>query len=259
MSRRGHQALLLREGSTKGSAFESQELAFACHMGWAKTEQFCFVEDKTACRKGWVEVVSVPIVALSLQYTYHPIPPLDFAHPLDFDVTTPEKEELLLSPIRPPKKHATLVAPNDFDPGLMAADVLSLELEIGPSVSGAFYQPRKPRMVESFARRSIASHQSAPKVLSLEGGLLHLLMQLKENYFGAYQDYVDMESDAPTPTGLPEEDFDPRCFRPLDVRATLIMHDMHGHLMKNLELSSNLDLRATAEHLLNDGSFPCHG
>nr|XP_037285868.1 transmembrane protein KIAA1109 homolog [Rhipicephalus microplus] len=152
--------------------------------------------------KGWVEVVSVPIVALSLQYTYHPIPPLDFAHPLDFDVTTPEKEELLLSPIRPPKKHATLVAPNDFDPGLMAADVLSLELEIGPSV------------------------------LSLEGGLLHLLMQLKENYFGAYQDYVDMESDAPTPTGLPEEDFDPRCFRPLDVRATLIMHDMHGHLMK---------------------------
>ncbi|XP_049268138.1 transmembrane protein KIAA1109 homolog isoform X2 [Rhipicephalus sanguineus] len=152
--------------------------------------------------KGWVEVVSVPIVALSLQYTYHPVPPLDFAHPLDFDVTTPEKEELLLSPIRPPKKHVALVAPDDFDPGSMAADVLSLELEIGPSV------------------------------LSLEGVVLHLLMQLKENYFGACQDYVDMESDAPTPTRLPEGDFDPRCFRPLDVRATLIMHDMHGHLMK---------------------------
>uniref|UniRef100_A0A131YCK3 Diaphanous n=1 Tax=Rhipicephalus appendiculatus TaxID=34631 RepID=A0A131YCK3_RHIAP len=152
--------------------------------------------------KGWVEVVSVPIVALSLQYIYHPVPPLDFAHPLDFDVTTPEKEELLLSPIRPPKKHAVLVAPDDFDPGSMAADVLSLELEIGPSV------------------------------LSLEGVVLHLLMQLKENYFGASQDYVDMESDAPTPTRLPEGDFDPRCFRPLDVRATLIMHDMHGHLMK---------------------------
>lgn len=77
----------------------------------------------------------MPIVALSLQYTYHPIPPLDFAHPLDFDVTTPEKEELLLSPIRPPKKRAVLVAPDDFDPGSMVPDVLSLELEIGPSVS----------------------------------------------------------------------------------------------------------------------------
>lgn len=152
--------------------------------------------------KGWVEVVSVPIVALSLQYTYHPIPPLDFAHPLDFDVTTPEKEELLLSPIRPPKKRAVLVAPDDFDPGSMAADVLSLELEIGPSV------------------------------LSLEGAVLHLLMQLKENYFGACQDYVDMESDARAPIRLPEGDFDPRCFRPLDVRATLIMHDMQGHLVK---------------------------
>ncbi|XP_070391011.1 bridge-like lipid transfer protein family member 1 isoform X1 [Dermacentor albipictus] len=153
--------------------------------------------------KGWVEVVSVPIVALSLQYTYHPIPPLDFAHPLDFDVTTPEKEELLLSPIRPPKKRAVLVAPDDFDPGSMVPDVLSLELEIGPSV------------------------------LSLEGAVLHLLMQLKENYFGACQDYVDMEADAPTTAvRLPEGDFDPRCFRPLDVRATLIMHDMQGHLMK---------------------------
>ncbi|XP_049522689.1 transmembrane protein KIAA1109 homolog isoform X1 [Dermacentor silvarum] len=153
--------------------------------------------------KGWVEVVSVPIVALSLQYTYHPIPPLDFAHPLDFDVTTPEKEELLLSPIRPPKKRAVLVAPDDFDPGSMTPDVLSLELEIGPSV------------------------------LSLEGVVLHLLMQLKENYFGACQDYVDMEADAPTTAvRLPEGDFDPRCFRPLDVRATLIMHDMQGHLMK---------------------------
>ncbi|XP_077518913.1 transmembrane protein KIAA1109 homolog tweek [Amblyomma americanum] len=152
--------------------------------------------------KGWVEVVSVPIVALSLQYTYHPVPPLDFAHPLDFDVTTPEKEELLLSPIRPPKKRAVLVAPDDFDPGSMTPDVLSLELEIGPSV------------------------------LSLDGVVLHLLMQLKENYLGAWQDYVDMEADAPPPEKAPEGDFDPRCFRPLDVRATLIMHDMQGHLMK---------------------------
>lgn len=71
------------------------------------------------------------------------------------------------------------------------------------------------------------------QVLSLEGVVLHLLMQLKENYFGACQDYVDMEADAPTTAvRLPEGDFDPRCFRPLDVRATLIMHDMQGHLMK---------------------------
>lgn len=86
------------------------------------------------CSDGWVEVCSVPIVALSLQYTYHPVPPLDFAYPLDFDVTTPEKEEMLLSPMRPPKGRAALVPPDDFDPGSMVPDVLSLELEIGPSV-----------------------------------------------------------------------------------------------------------------------------
>ncbi|CAN8032239.1 unnamed protein product, partial [Ixodes persulcatus] len=152
--------------------------------------------------RGWVEVCSVPIVALSLGYTYHPVPPLDFAHPLDFDVTTPEKEELLLSPMRPPKGRAALLPPEDFDPGNMAPDVLSLELEIGPSV------------------------------LTLDGSVLHLLMQLKENYFGAWQEYVDMEAQAPPPERPAEGAFDPRCFRPLDVRATVILHDMHGHLMK---------------------------
>lgn len=68
--------------------------------------------------------------------------------------------------------------------------------------------------------------------LSLDGSVLHLLMQLKENYFGAWQEYADMEVDAPPAERPAEGAFDPRLFRPLDVRATVIMHDMHGHLMK---------------------------
>lgn len=151
---------------------------------------------------GWVNACSVPIVALSLEYVYHPVPLLD-SHLVDFDVTTPEKEELLLSPMRPPKGRLPL-PPKDFDPGTLAPDVLTLELEIGPSV------------------------------ISLHGTLLHLLMQLKENYFGASQEYVDLDKGAATltPPALHAEAFDPRCYRPLDVRVTLIMHDMHGHLMK---------------------------
>ncbi|XP_064482137.1 bridge-like lipid transfer protein family member 1 [Ornithodoros turicata] len=152
--------------------------------------------------EGWVNVCSVPIVALSMEYFYHPVPQLDF-HLVDFDVTTPEKEELLLSPMRPPKGRMPL-PPKDFDPGSLTPDVLSLELEIGPSV------------------------------MALHGTLLHLLIQLKENYFGASQEYVDLDKGAsvPTPPTPHAEAFDPRVYRPLDVKVTLIMHDIHGHLMK---------------------------
>lgn len=50
---------------------------------------------------GWVDCWSVPIVALSIQYIYHPMPPL--GPDPQADITTPEKEEILLSPMRIPK------------------------------------------------------------------------------------------------------------------------------------------------------------
>lgn len=57
----------------------------------------------------WIECWSVPICAISISFTYHPMPPLGPTP--QADVTTPEKEESLLSPIRIPgdrehsKKH----------------------------------------------------------------------------------------------------------------------------------------------------------
>lgn len=50
---------------------------------------------------GWLDCWSVPIVALSIQYIYHPMPPL--GPDPQADITTPEKEEILLSPMRIPK------------------------------------------------------------------------------------------------------------------------------------------------------------
>lgn len=50
--------------------------------------------------QGWIDCWSVPIVALSIQYTYHPMPPL--GPDPQADITTPEKEEILLSPMRIP-------------------------------------------------------------------------------------------------------------------------------------------------------------
>ncbi|XP_062710665.1 bridge-like lipid transfer protein family member 1 [Aedes albopictus] len=50
---------------------------------------------------GWIDCWSVPIVALSIKYLYHPMPPL--GPDPQADITTPEKEEILLSPMRIPK------------------------------------------------------------------------------------------------------------------------------------------------------------
>lgn len=49
---------------------------------------------------GWVDCWSVPIVAISIVYIYHPMPPM--GPPPQANITTPEKEEILLSPIRIP-------------------------------------------------------------------------------------------------------------------------------------------------------------
>jgi len=90
------------------------------------------------CRSGWVDCWSVPIVALSINYTYHPLPPL--GPPPQANITTPEKEEILLSPMRIPRcrKSSGLQWTQDssqkFDPTTLPADLVNVELEIGPSV-----------------------------------------------------------------------------------------------------------------------------
>ncbi|KAK4323290.1 hypothetical protein Pmani_005990 [Petrolisthes manimaculis] len=51
---------------------------------------------------GWVDCWHVPELQLSISYTYHPVPPVGPSP--QANVSTPEKEELLLSPIRAPHR-----------------------------------------------------------------------------------------------------------------------------------------------------------
>lgn len=81
-------------------------------------------------------------MALSIQYIYHPMPPL--GPDPQADITTPEKEEILLSPMRIPKlKSPALkwVQQTDaqlFDPTTLPPDKVSVDIEIGSSILLAY-------------------------------------------------------------------------------------------------------------------------
>ncbi|KAG7214078.1 hypothetical protein KM043_001440 [Ampulex compressa] len=188
---------------------------------------------RNVCQKGsgWVDCWSVPIVALSINYTYHPCPPLGPTP--QANITTPEKEEILLSPMRIPRCRKspglqwTRNGTQKFDPQSIAPDKVNLELEIGPSI------------------------------LILYGSLLKNFMHLKENLFGDYQSFTDMQQSRSSPATIGTErnkdrdvqnssveasvedeeaklkPFDPRDYRPLEVTVGITMHDIQAHLIKN--------------------------
>ncbi|XP_076753670.1 transmembrane protein KIAA1109 homolog tweek isoform X3 [Xylocopa sonorina] len=187
---------------------------------------------RNICQKGagWVDCWSVPIVALSINYTYHPCPPLGPTP--QANITTPEKEEILLSPMRIPRCRKspglqwTRNGSQKFDPQSIAPDKVSLDLEIGPSI------------------------------LILYGSLLKNFIHLKENLFGDYQTFTDMQQSRANPTSISTErskdrdvqnssiesvededtkskSFDPRDYRPLEVTVGITMHDIQAHLVKN--------------------------
>ncbi|XP_020299521.1 uncharacterized protein KIAA1109 isoform X8 [Pseudomyrmex gracilis] len=183
------------------------------------------------CQKesGWIDCWFVPIVALSINYIYHLCPPLGPTP--QANITTPEKEEILLSPMRIPKCRKspglqwTRSGAQKFDPQSITPDKVSVELEIGPSI------------------------------LILYGSLLKNFMHLKENLFGDYQTFTDMQQSrgGSTPvsaernkdaqnssieTSVEDEDvkskpFDPRDYRSLEVTVGVTMHDIQAHLIKN--------------------------
>ncbi|XP_011301889.1 uncharacterized protein KIAA1109 isoform X7 [Fopius arisanus] len=186
---------------------------------------------RNVCQKslGWIDCWSVPIVAISIHYTYHPCPPLGPTP--QANITTPEKEEILLSPMRIPRcrKSPGLQWTQDgsqkFDPQSIAPDKVSLELEIGPST------------------------------LIIYGSLIKNFLHLKENIFGDYQAFTDMQQSRPTVQSTERKDrdnqnssveasvededaksskpFDPRHYRPIEVTVGITMHDIQGHLVKN--------------------------
>lgn len=187
---------------------------------------------RNVCQRGlgWVDCWSVPIVALSINYTYHPCPPLGPTP--QANITTPEKEEILLSPMRIPRcrkspgLHWTQDGTQKFDPQSIAPDKVSLELEIGPST------------------------------LILYGSLIKNFINLKENIFGDYQSFTDMQQSRPPQAASTErskdrdlqnssveasveddetksKSFDPRYYRPIEVKVGITMHDIQAHLIKN--------------------------
>ncbi|KAK4878280.1 hypothetical protein RN001_010786 [Aquatica leii] len=167
---------------------------------------------------GWVDLWWVPIGAINVGYVYHPSPPLGPTP--QADISTPVKEELLLSPIRFPRNRKVQRPSHDgnqkFDPTMLKSDKVTVELEIGPSV------------------------------LLLYGTALRSFLNFKENIFGDDQVFIDMQSSNPSnesqgdnkndeTSKLPlelREDFDERYYRPLEVDVSIIMHDVQAHLLK---------------------------
>ncbi|EAT39350.1 AAEL008845-PA, partial [Aedes aegypti] len=186
---------------------------------------------------GWIDCWSVPIVALSIKYIYHPMPPL--GPDPQADITTPEKEEILLSPMRIPKmRKSPAITWNDagqprFDPTSLPPDQVSVDVEIGSSVMLAY------------------------------GAILRNFIHLKENIFGEDQSFTDMEnsnskssatgrSGGTTTKSTSSKDdpnksvsetscnadekpkrFDPRLYRPLEVIVNVTIHDLQAHVIKN--------------------------
>uniref|UniRef100_A0A6P7G1L5 Transmembrane protein KIAA1109 homolog isoform X3 n=1 Tax=Diabrotica virgifera virgifera TaxID=50390 RepID=A0A6P7G1L5_DIAVI len=176
---------------------------------------------RNICQKssGWVDFWWVPIGAINIVYTYHPSPPLG-PQP-QANISTPVKEEILLSPIRFPHQRKNRKRSPDgtkrFDPTTLEADTVSVELEIGPSV------------------------------LLVYGTALKNFMNFKENIFGEFQSFTDMQkvvnidsgseiksedSNSNIPLEL-RDDFDHRYYRPLSVDVSIIMHDIQAHLLKS--------------------------
>ncbi|XP_062545321.1 bridge-like lipid transfer protein family member 1 isoform X7 [Armigeres subalbatus] len=184
---------------------------------------------------GWIDCWSVPIVALSIKYMYHPMPPL--GPDPQADITTPEKEEILLSPMRIPKmRKSPAITWNDagqprFDPTSLPPDQVTVDVEIGSSVMLAY------------------------------GAILRNFIHLKENIFGEDQSFTDMEnsnsksstagrsrvakstsskddpnksvSEASCNAEEKPKRFDPRLYRPLEVTVNVTIHDLQAHVIKN--------------------------
>lgn len=195
------------------TAIKTSDL-FSCDKKWSRS---------VSRANGWIDCWSVRIVALSITYTYHPVPP-KIPTPKPSEITTPEREELLLEPIRPESNFSstkfTKTIPPDFNPGSMDPDLVELELEVGPSK------------------------------ICLYGTLFRMLWNIKENYIGEYQTFTDFNSNPSvtepyelnkTPCkpssiyGETNKPFDARLYRPLAVNVSVTLHNIQGHIMKSCD------------------------
>ena len=97
--------------------------------------------------KGWVDCMEAPSFAVRIDYKYHPMPLLESCESkLSIPTSTHGMEEKILNaphliplrPLRPRKKHTSGMSLDEFDASLMEADVISIAVEIAPSVLCAY-------------------------------------------------------------------------------------------------------------------------
>ncbi|ESO10151.1 hypothetical protein HELRODRAFT_72794, partial [Helobdella robusta] len=232
-----HLKLLSREGLVKNEAASEEPKDKKWH-------RLCLKEN------GWVDVVTSPIVAFSMVYTYHPMPLLYTGKELgSFNTEEIDAEESILIPFRliplrplrpqnPSKKKSkhhsqnkTSGGDDEFDASELEPDNISIELEIGPSVLKAY------------------------------GSLVACALEFKENYLGSYQNFTDLSknvdfSNINVPYNLGTDDdgvkyssktnedtfrststsvdnFDARMYRSFNLMFHLTLHDVQGHLVKH--------------------------
>ncbi|XP_053399583.1 bridge-like lipid transfer protein family member 1 isoform X2 [Mercenaria mercenaria] len=213
----------------------SENMKIVDRDGNIQEDPFCYDIKKqwrrlTERSAGWIDCWMTSNVALSITYKYHPMPPLlktDTHHiilPSMEDLTgipeSPAMEEFIpLNYMRP----ESLKVPENFDAGVMDSDLISVELEVAPSVLCAY------------------------------GSLLRNFLHVKENYLGEDQTYTDFY-DSPdtgvesketeglqgplTEKEVVEGEFDPRKYRPFAVTVSVTLHDIQGHLIKNCNLET---------------------
>ncbi|XP_041971055.1 transmembrane protein KIAA1109 homolog isoform X2 [Aricia agestis] len=185
--------------------------------------------------QGWVDCWSVPIVALSVRYNYHPIPPLG-PEP-QADITTPEKEEILLSPMRIPRMRKQpqmnwAIEGNNFDRTSLPPDKVSVELEVGPSILlayGTIITSFMNLLENIFGEDQIFTDmQKAPNVGTYFWSNEN---QTKINERSSINQHTEITIDDTSDTS--KATFDPRRCRPLEVTVSIIIHDIQAHLVKN--------------------------
>ncbi|XP_042881836.1 transmembrane protein KIAA1109 homolog isoform X7 [Penaeus japonicus] len=191
---------------------------------------------------GWIDSWHVPELQLNIGYIYHPVPPLGPSP--QANVSTPEKEELLLSPIRAPNRkkspmEITKSIPRElFEPTSMNPDIFSVDLRI-----------------------------AKPSEIKLYGSVLRLFINLKENIFGEDQKFTDMNQthiDEDNPVDLSQHEdsksnsvieekkaeFDSRKYRQFKVKVYVDIRNVHGHLVKDCTEGDSPCPTVSLDHLV---------
>lgn len=183
----------------------------------------------------------MPIVAISIQYIYHPIAPL--GPDPQADITTPEKEEILLSPIRMPKLKSpalkwTQSDSSQFDPNTLTADKVTVEIEIGSSILFAYgtilrnFINLKENIFgedQAFTDMSTSNLKTAATV-SASGLSAQPMLKVPTNA-AAKEDAAKSISETSVADEKPKR-FDPRLYRPLEVTVSFTIHDIQAHIVK---------------------------